>query len=167
VIELFVDRFAAHGEPPLPAYEEPAESLRRTPRMAASYPLILTNAKRPQYLHSQHRGVAAIRQTAPAPTVEIHPETAAEYGIVGGTWVMVETLRGRVRALAEVTPSILPGVVCGNGGWWESCEELGLEALDPFSEAGANLNLLVNADARDPISGALPHRSSLCRLTPL
>jgi len=166
-VELFSDRFAAYGQPALPVYEEPTESPRRTPRLAASYPVVLTNAKRPQYLHSQHRGVAAIRRTALAPGIEIHPDTAAEYGIVAGAWVMVETLRGRVRAQAEVTPSIVPGVVCGNAGWWEACEELGLAALDPFTDAGANLNLLVHADAQDPISGALPHRSSLCRLVPL
>ena len=128
---------------------------------------MLTNAKRPQYLHSQHRAVAAIRKTMPAPTAELHPETAAEYGIQHGAWVMIETPRGRVRAQAEVTPSIVPGVVCGSHGWWEACESLGIGALDPFDEQGANLNLLVHADLKDPISGGLPHRSSLCRLIPL
>jgi len=47
------------------------------------------------------------------------------------------------------------------------CEDLGLDALDPFSEAGANVILLVDNDVRDPISGAVPHRSSLCRLRPV
>jgi anaerobic selenocysteine-containing dehydrogenase len=163
-VELFSDAFAAHGQAPLPAYEEPAESPRRTPALAAEFPLVLTNAKRPQYLHSQHRAVSAIRRTMPAPTAELHPETAAQYGIVHGAWVIIETPRGRVRALAEVTSAIVPGVVCGSHGWWEACEELGIGALDPFDEQGANLNLLVHADLLDPISGGLPHRSSLCRL---
>jgi len=167
LVELFSDRFAAHGHAPLPAYQEPAESPRGTPDLAAQYPLVLTNAKRPQYLHSQHRAVAAIRKTMPAPTAELHPDTAAEYGVQDGAWVMIETPRGRVRAQAEVTTSIVPGVVCGNGGWWEACEALGLDGLDPFSEDGANLNLLVHADLKDPISGGLPHRSSLCRIRPL
>jgi anaerobic selenocysteine-containing dehydrogenase len=166
-IELFSDTFAAHGHTPLPVYEEPAESPRRTPKLAAEYPLVLTNAKRPQYLHSQHRAVAAIRKTMPAPTAELHPETAAQYGIVHGAWVMIETPRGRVRAQADVTPSIVPGVVCGSHGWWDGNEDLGLPNLDPFTEQGANLNLLVHADLIDPISGGLPHRSSLCRLRPL
>ena len=103
----------------------------------------------------------------PAPTAELHPETAAQYGIVHGAWVIIETPRGRVRAQAEVTSAIVPGVVCGSHGWWEACEELGIGALDPFAEHGANLNLLVHADLIDPISGALPHRSSLCRIRPL
>jgi anaerobic selenocysteine-containing dehydrogenase len=165
-VELYSATFAAHGYAPLPHYEEPAESPRRTPKLAAEYPLVLTTAKRPQYLHSQHRAVAAIRKTAPAPTAELHPDTAAEYGIVNGAWIVIETPRGRIRAQAEVTPSIVPGTVCGNAGWWEGCEELGLPAMDPFDERGTNLNLLVHADLRDPISGGLPHRSSLCRIRP-
>jgi anaerobic selenocysteine-containing dehydrogenase len=165
-LELFSATFAEHGHAPLPVYEEPAESPRRTPDLASEYPLVLTNAKRPQYLHSQHRAVAAIRKTAPSPTVELHPETAAEYGIVHGAWVTIETPRGRMRAQAEVTPSIVPGTVCANHGWWEGCDDLGLAATDPFDERGSNLNLLVHADLRDPISGAHPHRSSLCRLRP-
>ena len=63
-----------------------------------------------------------------------------------------------------VTDAILPGVVCCSHGWWEACEELGMPGFDPFSEAGANQNLLVLNDQRDPISGGTPHRSTLCRI---
>jgi anaerobic selenocysteine-containing dehydrogenase len=166
-VELFSDRFAAHGQAPLPIYQEPAESPLSTPELAAEYPLVLTNAKRPQYLHSQHRAVAGIRRTLPDPAVEINPETAAEQGLTNGQWVAIETPRGRVRARVEVTASIRPGVVCGHAGWWDGCEQLGLPPLDPCSEQGGNLNLLVHNDLQDPISGGLPHRSSLCRLVPL
>src|SRR5262249_32452030 len=100
-IELYSARFAAHGHTPLPVYQEPAESPRSTPNLANEYPLVLTNAKRPQSLHSQHRAIPAIRKTAPAPTAELHPDTAAVYGIVHGAWVTIETPRGRMRAQAE------------------------------------------------------------------
>jgi anaerobic selenocysteine-containing dehydrogenase len=165
-VELYSATFGAHGYAPLPYYEEPAESPRRTPKLAEEYPLILTNAKRPQYLHSQHRAVPTIRKTALAPTVELHPDTAGAYGIVNGAWVVIETPRGRIRAQAEVTASIVPGTVCANHGWWEGCEELGIPDMDPFDARGSNLNLLVHSDLQDPISGGLPHRSSLCRLRP-
>jgi anaerobic selenocysteine-containing dehydrogenase len=163
-VELFSGQFAAHGYEPLPVYQEPAESPVRTPELAAEYPLVLTNAKRPQYLQSQHRAVATIRRTAADPTIEIHPQTAAEYGLIGGAWALVETPRGRARARVEVTRSIVPGVVCGNHGWWEGCEALGLPEHDVRDERGGNFNLLVHADLRDPISGGTPHRSSLCRV---
>jgi anaerobic selenocysteine-containing dehydrogenase len=166
-VEIWSERFADAGAAPLPRYEEPAESPVRTPDVARDYPLVMTNAKLPQYLHSQHRGVAAIRRTHPDPTIEIHPTTAAAYGVVHAGWVMVETPRGRVRARADVTDAIAPGVVCAYHGWWEACEPLDRPALDPYSEEGANVNLLVHNDVRDPVSGAIPHRSALCRVTPI
>jgi len=165
-VELWSERFVAAGSPALPAYEEPAESPVRTPEIARDYPLVMTNAKLPQYLHTQHRGVAALRRSHPDPTIEIHPDTAAQYGITDGLWVFVETPRGRVRAKADVTDAIARGTVCGYHGWWEACEPLDRPALDPFTEQGANVNLLVHNDDRDAISGAIPHRSTLGRIYP-
>lgn len=166
-VELFADRFAEHGQPPVPVYEEPAESPVRTPALARDYPLVLTNSKQPRYLHSQHRGIARLRRASPDPIVEVHPVTAARFGVADGAWVVIETPRAGVRARAAVTAAIVPGVVCANHGWWEACDQLGLAGLDPFEETGANINLLVHNDVRDPISGAIPHRSALCRLHPL
>jgi anaerobic selenocysteine-containing dehydrogenase len=165
-VELFVDSWAGHGYSGIPTFEEPAESPRSQPELAREYPLVLTNAKKAQFLHSQHRGIPALRRTEPYPTAEMNPETARKYGIEHGAWVWLESPRGRVRLKADVTPSIVEGVVCAYHGWWEGCEELGLPALDPYSEDGANVNLLVHNDVRDPISGSVPHRSSLCRVRP-
>jgi anaerobic selenocysteine-containing dehydrogenase len=78
---------------------------------------VLTDAKRHQYPYSQHRGLPSVRRTAPNPTAEMHPDTAARYGIVNGDWIVIETPRGRARAQAEVTASIVAGVVCANHGW--------------------------------------------------
>ncbi len=167
LVELFSERFADHGYPPLPSYVEPVESPVGTPELARDYPLVLTNAKRGHFLHSQHRGIASLRRHYPQPTVEIHPETAARHGIADGALVALETPRGGIRVTAKVTETIRPGVVCANHGWWEGCEELGLDALDPLDETGANVNLLVHNDMRDPIGGGVGHRSALCRLRPL
>src|SRR2546426_197406 len=144
-VEIFALTFAEHGLPALPVYVEPALSPLSRPDLAERFPLVLTNAKRPQYMHSQLRRLPSLRKTAPNPTAEIHPETAAEYGISGGQWIVVETPSGRVRAQAQISDAILPGVVCCSHGWWEACPELGLPGFDPFSEAGANQNLLVTA----------------------
>jgi anaerobic selenocysteine-containing dehydrogenase len=163
-VEIFATRFAEHGLPALPVYVEPALSPRSRPDVAERFPLILTNAKRPQYMHSQHRGLPSLRKTAPDPTAEIHPETARRFDVTSGEWILVETPSGRVRARAHVTDAILPGVVCCSHGWWEACPELGLPGFDPYTEAGANQNLLVLNDRHDPVSGGTPHRSTLCRV---
>jgi len=163
-VEIFALTFAEQGLPPLPTYVEPALSPRSRPDLAERFPLVLTNAKRPQYLHSQHRGLPSLRKSAPNPTAEMHPDTAARFNVAAGEWVVVETPSGRVRAQAHVTEAILPGVVCCSHGWWEACPELGLPGFDPYSAAGANQNLLVLNDQRDPVSGGTPHRSTLCRI---
>jgi anaerobic selenocysteine-containing dehydrogenase len=165
-VEIFATRFAEHGLPPLPRYVEPALSPQSRPDVAARFPLVLTNAKRPQYMHSQHRGLPSLRRSAPNPTAELHPETARRFAVTSGEWIVVETPSGRVRAQAQVTDTLLPGVVCCSHGWWEACPELGLPGFDPFSAAGANQNLLVLNDRHDPVSGGTPHRSTLCRILP-
>ena len=163
-VELWSERFASASAPGIATYQEPASSPISTPELAAAYPLVMTNAKLAQFLHSQHRGVAALRRTHPDPTIEIHPDTAARHGVADGEWVYVETPLARVRARVDVTDSIAAGVVCAFHGWWEACEPLGRAALDPYSDEGANVNLVVNNETLDPVSGAVPHRSTLCRL---
>lgn len=163
-IELFSTRFAEHGFDPLPRFEEPSLSPRRTPEVAKDYPLILTNAKDTHYNHSQMRGLPTLRRAVPHPPAEVHADTAAEYGLAAGDWVLIETPYGAARFRLKVTRRIRPGVVCANHGWWQTNAELGLPGYDPFSEAGSNLNLLFSHDRRDPISGSLPYRAFLCRL---
>src|SRR5262245_14421068 len=132
-VEIFALKFADHNLPALPAYIEPTLNPLSRPDLAERFPLVLTNAKRPQYMHSQLRGLPSLRKVAPNPTAEIHPETAQQCGVGSGEWVVVETPSGRVRAQAQITDAILPGVVCCSHGWWEACLELGLPGFDPFT----------------------------------
>ena len=161
-MELFALRFAEHGLPPLPDYVRPRSPGERGagPRLPAGADERQARAVR----HSQHRGLPSLRKTAPHPTAELHPETAARFGVKTAEWLLVETPEGRIRAQAHVTDAVMPGVVCCSHGWWEACPELGLPGFDPFSDAGANQNLLVRNEQHDPVSGGTPHRSTLCRL---
>jgi anaerobic selenocysteine-containing dehydrogenase len=165
-VELFSCAFAAHGYPPLPEYVEPAVSPLSRPAIAADYPLVLTNAKFTTYVHSQQRSLPTLRKSSPEPTASIHPESAARYGIANKQWMIVETPGGAIRVKAHITVNIMPGVVCCQHGWWQACEALELPGYDPYSDGGANPGLLIGTDLADPISGSLPHRSSLCRVRP-
>jgi len=51
------------------------------PDIAADFPLVLTNAKFTTYVHSQQRTLPSLRKASPEPTTDIHPESAARYGI--------------------------------------------------------------------------------------
>ena len=75
-VEIYSHRFAQHGFPPLPEYEEPALSPTSRPDLAAEYPLVLTNAKFTTFIHSQQRALPSLRKAAPEPSAELHPDTA-------------------------------------------------------------------------------------------
>jgi hypothetical protein len=49
-------------------------------------------------------------------------------------------------------------------GWWQACPELNEPGYDPFSEDGANYNLVVGSAAFDPVSGSVPLRAYLCQV---
>src|SRR5262249_39919269 len=98
------------------------------------------------------------------PGAELHPDTAHAYGIADGAWILVESPHGTIRVRAHVTERVVPGVVCGQYGWWQGCDALGLPGYDPFGTESANASRLITNSTRDPIGGATPSRSYLCRV---
>lgn len=163
-IELFSQQLLDHGYAPLPEFVEPPMGPVARPDLAARYPLILTSAKSSVYCESQHRGLRSLRRHAPHPEVALHPAAAQARGIAERDWVAIETPEGSVRARARFDASLDPRVVVGQHGWWQGCAALDLPGYDPFGETGANLNLLIGTDARDPVSGTAAHKSYLCEI---
>jgi anaerobic selenocysteine-containing dehydrogenase len=111
------------------------------------------------------RNIPRLRNEAREPFVEIHPETAAKFGIGDGEWVNVETVMGKVKLKAAYNDSLHPKVVCAPYGWWQACGTLGFPSYDPLSPEGANVNLIIAYKHIDPISASVPHRSSMCRVS--
>jgi anaerobic selenocysteine-containing dehydrogenase len=166
-VELYCHPFAAHGIPALPEYVEPGLSPISRPDIAADFPLVLTNAKFTTYVHSQQRALPSLRKSSPQPSADIHPETALRYGVKNKEWMIVESPRDAIRVKARVTTNIVPGIVCCQHGWWQACKELELPGYSPYDSSGANPAMLIGTDLADPVSGSLPHRSSLCRIRPV
>jgi anaerobic selenocysteine-containing dehydrogenase len=165
-VELYSEAFAQHGYAPLPEYTEPALSPRSRPDLAARYPLVLTCTKSLRFCETQHRQIESLRSAVPDPVVEVHPDTAAVRGIGADDWVVIETPKGSVRARAKLDPKLEPNVVCGQHGWWQAADALGLGGFPPYGPSSANLNLVLPQTPSDPISGTSPLRSSLCDLRP-
>ena len=127
---------------------------------------MLTTAKSLWFCESQHRNVAGVRASAPDPQVEINPDTAASRGIAAGQWVRISTPLGSVRARAKLNTNLDAGVVCGQHGWWQGCEDLELPGYPPFTADGANLNLVLGQEPSDPVSGSAPLREAMCDVAP-
>lgn len=163
-VELWSERAVKFGFPPLPVYNAPAvstpststappgSSLTTAPTSSAGstgsftpseeYPLILTSAKSPWYLHSSYRWVERLREKAPRPVVELHPETAKACGIEENDTVEIKTAHGRITQTAHLTDRIHPGVVHAAYGWWFPEQE-----NDPlFGWQTANMNMLTSAE---------------------
>jgi anaerobic selenocysteine-containing dehydrogenase len=163
--ELYSARFAAVGYDPLPSHNEPVESPVGTSELAREYPFILTSFRHLQFVDQQHRNIPRLRRAVPEPVIEIHPVTAVAIDVADGEWVNLETVAGKIRLKPKYSDTLNPRVVCVPYGWWQACNELGLPGYDPFSQNGANVNLIISNDYVDLISASVPHRSRMCRVT--
>jgi anaerobic selenocysteine-containing dehydrogenase len=152
----------------LPNYTEPPETPVSQPELARKYPFILiTGARfRPMH-HSEHRQIRSLRKLYPYPTVEINPDTARQLGIGEGDWVVIETLRGKIKQKAKLTSRILPRMVESQHGWWFP-EEIGEDPV-LFGTFESNVNVLTpdSEDFCDPATGAVTFGPLLCRIYPL
>ncbi|MBR2754356.1 MAG: molybdopterin-dependent oxidoreductase, partial [Lachnospiraceae bacterium] len=88
---------------PLPYYLEPVESPIRNDETAKEFPLVMTNGRVPFYHHGTLRNIPRLREMYPAPELWISPEDAAKEAIETGSWVWIESKRGKIRAKALVT----------------------------------------------------------------
>ena len=150
-IEIYSQTLAEHGYDPLPNHIEPSQSPISRPELASMYPLILTTGARIlEYTHTQFRDVPALRQTAPEPIAEVHPDTARKYGVTDGDTIAIETRKGQIRIKARTTEDLLPHVVSIPHGWAE-----------------ANANLLTELEPRDPVTGYAELKALLCRIRKL
>lgn len=139
-VELYSSLCERWGYEPLPVYHEPEETPLSAPELLAEYPLVLTSAHEPEYVHSQDRYLQELRKIKPEPLVIIHPDTAAALGIAEGDMVFIENRRGRIRQKATLDADIDPRVVSAGYGWW--FPERGESELFGWDEA--NLNILTD-----------------------
>ena len=147
-IELSSEILKATGYNSIPAYTEPFESPVSSPDIAKDYPIILTSGGRiPSLTHSQMRNIPELLELYPEPFVEINSETAGKLNVSDGETVLVESLRGSIKIRVRLTEKIKKGVAHITHGWKE-----------------ANVNLLTDIDARDPVSGFPSLKSLLCRI---
>lgn len=167
-VELYSTVLESLDYDPLPRYEEPPETPVSDPELAKEYPLILiTGARfRPMH-HSEHRQIPSLRKLYPYPTVEINPDTGRRLGIGDGEWVIIETLRGKIKQKAKFTSKVHRRIVEVQHGWWFP-EEI---AEDPilFGVFQSNANVLTPDDDQycDPPTGATAFLPLLCKVYPL
>jgi anaerobic selenocysteine-containing dehydrogenase len=85
--------------------------------------MMISGTRSSLYFHSEHRMIPWLREKLRDPLVEIHPDTAKEYGIYDGEWVYIENDLGRVRRKAKFSLTVHPRMINTMHGWWMPEEE--------------------------------------------
>lgn len=155
-IELYSERLAGLGLDPLPDYTPPRS-------VHDGYPLVLlTGVREKTYHHSRFRDQGWARKISPDPWIQIHPDTAAGYGLVNDDWIRVETQAGQgsCRLRAKITDDTPPGIVRTGMGWWYPEHDAPLHgALE------VNINAAMSYGGPwDPVTGSADTRGLPCRI---
>ena len=159
-VELYSTVLEKLGYDPLPSHIEPSESYYSTPEVAKEYPLLLSTGGRiPFYFHTQYANLPWIRELQHYPCIQIHPDTAREYGIEEGDWVWIETRRGRIRQKAILFAGMDPRLVVVQASfcYWE---KRGAERV-----LTSNANVLTSDEGPfDGPAGSVNMRALLCKI---
>jgi anaerobic selenocysteine-containing dehydrogenase len=110
-IELYSERAAAIGLPPLPVHDD---------LPASSFPLTLRQGRTLTHFHAFYdhgRALPTLAKADPEPELWISPADAAARGVVDGAMIRIHNERGDMKARARVTPRIPPGTVWMRDGW--------------------------------------------------
>ncbi|HJZ54555.1 MAG TPA: molybdopterin dinucleotide binding domain-containing protein, partial [Gemmataceae bacterium] len=131
---LFAERFHhADGK----ARFHPVEHRAAGEEPDADYPLYFTTGRYREHYNSgaQTRRVAALAGASPLPRLQLHPELASRLGADDGWLVAVESRRGRVEFMAELSESIRPDTLFAPFHWGGrlAANVLTGAALDPIS----------------------------------
>ncbi len=98
-------------------------------------------------------------------TLQVHPQTAAGFGLADGADAVVTSRSGQVTVPVEVTDRIRPGVVSLPHGWGHSVA--GTRGSVAAARPGINTNLLTDPMALDPLSGTSILNGIPVRVTPV
>jgi thiosulfate reductase / polysulfide reductase chain A len=162
--ELWSTTLEKWGYDPLPSHVEPGDSPLRTPDLFAKFPLILnTGVRQPMYWNSNGHPLPILRGLQPEPLLEIHPETAAKFGLKNHEKAWVETRHGRLCLRTRYSERTHPKVVSVPHGWWLPEESDPLHGILTVCS-----NVLTGNDPSDcdVVLGSSPLKALLCRVYP-
>ena len=84
-------------------------------------------------------------------TALVHPLDAARCGVADGATARLSSAHGSVQVQVEFSDTLMPGVLSLPHGWGHDLP--GTQMRVAAERPGANLNLLLDRNARDPLSG--------------
>jgi anaerobic selenocysteine-containing dehydrogenase len=119
-VELWSERAAAVGLPPLPGYSDSAFTAPDD-ALAARFPLQLGQGRTINHFHSfydQGRALPSLARLEPEPELWIHPLDAADRGLAVVERAVLFNDGGELAVRLRVTEDVRPGVVWLRDGWF-------------------------------------------------
>lgn len=113
--------------------------------------LLLIGRRHLRSNNSWMHNVEVLVKGKPRCTLQVHPDDAAERGLVDGGQAEVRSRVGAVVAPVEVTDAVMAGVVSLPHGWGHDLDGARLSVA--AEHAGVNSNVLADTDLFDPVSG--------------
>jgi ferredoxin-NADP reductase len=80
--------------------------------------------------------------------------------------VILRTARGAARFVARIEAALADDVLIAEYGWWQACDELGMQGFAARGTLNSNFSNLVSGRQYDPLSGSMPMRALACDLQP-
>ncbi len=128
-----------------------------------TFPLVLIAGERRAYNANQIFRDPRWRKTDRDGALHVHPGDARRLGLEDGALAVCESARGRIEVRVELTDALRPGVVAlPHGFGMDYPDERGLRR-----PAGPALNLLTDANHRDPVTATPYHKYVRVRLRPV
>lgn len=157
-IEIYSEQSPkVYGCSPLPLWSEVSQ-LQLQP--SKEYPLLLTNRVEDAFKLTGFKRVKYLWDFKREPEVEMNPQTAEELGLKEGEWVYIETRKGKIKQKLVLDPDLDPRVVYVSFGWWFPEESGNL-----FEWNKSNLNLLLDNELTEPVTGTIETRGIPCRVS--
>ena len=127
----------------------PVEYVLPAEETSPEYPLVLTSGRLVMHYNSgaMTRRTKALYTREPELFVQLHPDTANQYGITNAKMAHVSTRRGVAKAKARISRCIPPGVL-----------------FMPFHFVGTNV---LTIDALDPVAKIPEYKVAACKIEPV
>ncbi|PKN68101.1 MAG: hypothetical protein CVU57_00290 [Deltaproteobacteria bacterium HGW-Deltaproteobacteria-15] len=152
-LEFFSRIFAEKGHSPIPAYADSADEIRdRRALSNKGFPLLGSSRRPGRFVHTRFKNLKSLSKSYPEPLAWIHPQDAAERGIREADTVEITSPYGKIAIKATLTEDTSPGLFWIDFGWGNP------------TDGKANINVLVNDQFFDPVSGGTANRIFPCEI---
>ncbi len=131
----------------------------------AKFPLVLQAGERRSYNANQIIRNRAWRKKDPDGALRVHPDDAAQFGLVDGGMAKVETARGAIDATVAISDEMRPGMVSLPHGF--GMLEQQSERLDDAKRNGPDINVLSDLEHCDTLARTPFHKHIPVRVTAL